>query len=652
MSAVFGIYNFDGKPVYTGLLKDMSDRLSHRGRDGEGIWVSGCIGLGHRMLWTAPESEKEVLPQNIDAGCLVITADARLDNRNDLIRQLNLAMNQTRETISDSEIILFSYKKWGAECPAKLIGDFAFVIWDERQSLLFCARDRFGVKPFYYYKSKNSFAFATEIKSLFSLPEVSKQLDEETIADYLINNYENKSTTFYQQIKRLPPASTLIINANSECRLRSYYFLEPDREISLKSNEEYAEGLREIFTEAVRSRVRSARRVGAYLSGGLDSSSIACVARNLLIRNGKEKLPTFSLIYDQIKECDERRYIDLVLAQGGFKSYLIPGDEDTPLSNLETICRHLDRPSIGPGGSASWRINKVISETGVRVILDGHDGDSAISYGYKYLDELAQLGRWFALAAEARKLAPVFRMAQWKIIKAYVHQYRWRPFLRNHPKIKKISNLGHRFLPGETKSILNKRDRFALQIKLINKDFAKRVKLEDRYKDSLPRPARNAREEQYQMITSGGQVLALEESDSLAAAFGIEPRYPFWDKRLIEYCLALPGQQKCYNGYNRVVMRRAMNDVLPPEVCWRRDKTDFTPNFIAGLFFKEQKRLQSLPEEADRIIYDFFDSSVLRKTYQKLTSQSIDNNDIETRMTLRAFWDIESLLSWLKVTPH
>jgi asparagine synthase (glutamine-hydrolysing) len=149
MSAIFGIYHLDGKPVAQDNVERMSEVLAHRGPDGSKIWLYENLGLGHRMLWTTPESLREILPLATADGNLVITADARIDNRDELIRLLGL-QNHQADTISDSELILTSYQKWGEQCPEKLLGDFAFAIWDARRQSFFCARDRFGVKPFYY----------------------------------------------------------------------------------------------------------------------------------------------------------------------------------------------------------------------------------------------------------------------------------------------------------------------------------------------------------------------------------------------------------------------------------------------------------------------------------------------------------------------
>src|SRR5262249_21169187 len=180
MSGIFGIHFLNGAPVSDPQLKRMSGLLAHRGPDGEGRWCDHSVGLGHRMLCTTPEAITEQVPLVDRAGSLVITADARLDNRVELISALGVSANS-----SDGELILAAYRKWGEACPEHLLGDFAFAIWDARDQSLFCARDHFGVRPFYYYLSQSIFVFATEIKALFSMPEVQRKLNEVRLGDHL-----------------------------------------------------------------------------------------------------------------------------------------------------------------------------------------------------------------------------------------------------------------------------------------------------------------------------------------------------------------------------------------------------------------------------------------------------------------------------------
>src|SRR4028118_115937 len=183
MSAIVGLYNLDGRSIERSAVEQMVAALAHRGPDGAGVWSEGAVGLGHCMLWTTPESLHEKLPLVDKSRDLTITADARIDNREELMEQLGITAEAHGE-VSDSQLVLAAYGKWGEDCPQHLLGDFAFVIWDGAKQQLFCARDHFGVKPFYYhYAADKRFAFATEIKALLGLPEVPRQLNEVRVAE-------------------------------------------------------------------------------------------------------------------------------------------------------------------------------------------------------------------------------------------------------------------------------------------------------------------------------------------------------------------------------------------------------------------------------------------------------------------------------------
>ena len=218
MSGIAGVYYLDGRTVDSADLERMVDILAHRGPDGAAVWCEGSAGLGHRMLHTTPESLHEELPLVSAYGDLALTADARIDNRGELLSALRI--DRPHEEVCDSELIIEAYKKWGERCPERLLGDFAFAIWDGRNRRLFCARDHMGVKPFYYYRSYRLFAFASEIKALLCLPDVPHKLNEVQIADYLLDNYyEDKAVTFYEGILRLPPAHvTSVSHGHSSTR--------------------------------------------------------------------------------------------------------------------------------------------------------------------------------------------------------------------------------------------------------------------------------------------------------------------------------------------------------------------------------------------------------------------------------------------------
>lgn len=628
MSAIAGIYYLDGQPVERTNLERMVESLAHRGSDASGIWSEGSIGLAHRMLWTTPESLQEQLPLKNYTSDLVITADARIDNRDELIAALGLT-NRPAE-IADSQLILASYEKWGDRCPEKLLGDFAFAIWDQRQQKLFCARDPMGVKPFYYYRSNRVFVLASEIKALLCLAEVPRQLNEVRVAYHLALLFEDQEITFYKDILRLPPAHSITVGSQQQLRL--YWSLDPLREVRLHSDQEYAQAFQEIFTEAVRCRLRSAFPVGSTLSGGLDSSSIASTARKLLLESGTQHLHTFSAIFpnlpkEDLRWIDERRYINAVLAEGGFESHSVHADCLSPL--IELLWQD-DEAVPAPNLYMHQALYSAAQQQGVRIFLDGLDGDSTVSHGWGYLTELTYTGRWQTLFAELRAIARRYKLPRRRLL----WKYSITPLL----------------VEAARRSQLWRGTQNACS-KTLNPTFAQRIKLAERTQTLLSdrsTPTCTARQEHWRNLTSGLHAYGLELTDKGAAKFSLEARYPFYDQRLIEFCLALPPEQKLHQGWTRLILRRAMTDILPPEVQWRVHKANLGPNFKRRLLEYERETLERVINKP-QIIEPFVDVQALSAAYEHYASQPLQSNQdaiaVFAAVTLALWLDQVRLIS-------
>lgn len=647
MSAITGIYNFDAQSVDRIDLQQMVDVLQHRGTDGAEIWSNHCIGLGHRMLWTTPESLTEKLP--LSKNGLVITADARIDNRDELKKVLNLP-DRPLEQIADSEFILAAYERWGEDCPQHLLGDFAFAIWNSQTQTLFCARDHFGIKPFYYYLSSRSFVFATEIKAIFCAPDIPHQINPVRIGDHLTSMFHDPAITAYQNIFRLPPAHSITISLTGT-KLEPYWNLDPTHELRFSSDEDYASAFLEIFTEAVRCRLRSAFPVGSLLSGGLDSSAITCIARRLLLEQGKKPLQTFSAIFDQLPDCDERDYINPIVAQDGLNSFFIQGDRQSPFSEIEKMLWHQDEPFYAPVWFMVWSLYGAAQSQGTRVLLDGFDGDTTVSHGYGYLTELAQAGRWLTLAQEIRAVAKAIDIHPWQWFWSYFNRYGLRPKLSRLRKLIpfRIRQQGVS-IPQPTEN-LAKTSAIPAAWNMIDSDFIQQIDLMKRYQtwqQAQPNLSQTERERHYRNVaTQGLPLFALEVFNKSTAAFSMEARYPFWDKRLVEFCLSIPAEQKLCQGWDRVVMRRAMHGILPTTVQWRRGKIDFSPNLVKGLL-KNQDYLQNIVLNYLGTIEGYVDRSMIQEIYQRLISEQSPSSIEDAR----SLWKVASLALWVKQTQQ
>ena len=625
MSAIVGIYYRDRRPVESQSLAKMLDILAHRGEDGVDIWSQDSVGLGHRLLWTTPESLHERQPLVSLSGNLILTADARIDNREELISSLELTEIPGSQ-VTDSQLILAAYEKWGEDCPNKLLGDFAFAIWDKQKQQLFCARDHFGVKPFYYYLAEGVFAFASEIKAILCLPEVPQKLNEVRVGEYLASMFEDRENTFYQDIFRLPPAHSLTVKSDG-VELKSYWSLDPSKELILDSDEEYAAQFREIFTEAVRCRLRSHTQAGTMLSGGLDSSSITCTARLVMNEKGiTNKLPTFSAIFDKVKECDESFYINSVLKQGGYEPNYIYGDRRSPLADIDKVLWHQDEPLHAFNLSLNTGLYDLARKQEVRVILDGFDGDSTVSHGVGYLKDLARDDKWLTLFQELKEYTRNHDLPFWKIQQAYIVNYGINPSIDRSKPLKQVRRLWRGLVRRIKKSnhpAVSWKDSF-------NSDFIEQINLEQRRRTQrkpLIESQVNQRADHHYSLVRGVMPYTLEVLDKAAAADGIELRFPFWDKRLVEFCLSLPPEQKIRRGWTRMVMRQGLKGILPPEIEYRAGKSNFAPNFSRGLFDFERQRIESLFDENKKSIGHYIDIEVLKAASERFLSQQARGDD-------------------------
>ena len=631
MSGIAGIFNTDGRPANGEALDRMVEALAHRGPDGRGAWLEGPAGLGHRMFHETPESLNERQPCVDQVAQLALTADARIDNREDLIRQLDLAAEDPL-LLPDSRLILLAYARWGEDCAERLIGDFAFALWDGRRRNLFCARDPFGIKPFYYGFRNSRFLFASELRGILCLEDVPRELNEEMIANYLALDFEDKEITFYQGLFRLPAAHAMRVD-HQGLHLRCYWKPDPVRELQLNSDSEYAEAFREVFAEAVRCRLRSAFPVGSMLSGGMDSSSITCMARDLLAREGQGgTLKTFSATFDHLPDVDEQRYQNAVIAAGGIEPHLVPMDGLGPLEKYLEGQRYGEHPYAGMNYCLNWGLHQQMRDQGVRVVLDGHGGDDTVNHGFFYLTELARSLRIVKFLKECRACAQMRDLP--------VSTF-WRDGLRP-------------IIPGSLLSLWrrarSKREpEDPLSAIPIAPGLLKRTGVGERIRHagSTTDKTSTLRQAHARAFSSGLIAFVFEALNKLSHGHSLVTRYPFYDRRLVEFCVSLPPEQKLCNGWTRMVLRRAMQGILPPEIQWRPGKTSVSSHFNEMLLGKERQLLLQTVERVSPHIAEYVDVRMLRDRCAALlvNSASVDRN-------WKAVWPAVTLGAWMAERPH
>ena len=591
--------------------------LDHRGPDGRESWIDDAVGIGHQLLQTTPESTADSQPL-CDHG-RVLAADARLDNRPELRSALGL--EDTAGPLSDSRLLLESVREWGTDCVDHLVGAYAFVVWNRAEGELFCARDHFGVKPLYYHVSADFFAVASEPKALLALPFVSPSLDETKVGDFLTKLFEDKTNTFYDTVQRLPPAHTLTVDGTSE-RQRRYWDLDPTRTLTLDSDRAYARRFRELFDRAISSRLRTDGSVASTLSGGLDSSSITAVAAEQLPPGST--LRTYSGVFEDAPESDEREYIETLVDRDPIEPSYVFMDGMSVLSDFDSVLEYHDEPVYNTMHYMKWEIAKRAKADGVDVVLDGAHGDSAVDYGLGLLPELARTGRWRQLVGELRALGDVLDrdlrgLAGGLILPNLVPSpaKRWYRRLRGRPPVERRAN------------------------PMLDPSFARRVGLRSRHRrlDSQGSVlTRSARRWQYRSLMTGSMTSFLEANDVTHAAFGLEPRYPFIDKRLIEFSLAIPPTQQLSDGWTRLILRRAVGDVLPEKIQWRPWKTMMNRAFIESLGAADDE-LAALVEDPS-VLRPYLDVSKLGEYAERFRRA-------EDMKSARLLWTALSLAVWL-----
>jgi asparagine synthase (glutamine-hydrolysing) len=561
MSGIVGIYNLDGRPVQQDDIQRMLDSIAHRGPDGSDIWTSGSVGLGHRMLWTTPESLHEKLPFTNKSGDLTITADARIDNRDELIPTLNLN-GRPRETIPDSEIILAAYEKWGEKCPEKLLGDFSFAIHDKRKQIIYCARDPIGIKPFYYYFREGKFRWSSEPKAIFEDKTIPKEPNVSLICLYLLNRFDEREETLYKNIYRLPPSHFIVLE-NGQVRKGQYWDIDPNYSIRYKTDQEYAERFLELFKEAIRVRLRSHGPVGALLSGGLDSSSIVCTAQLLYREKSipKNEFETFSIIFDTFP-CDERIYIHEIVNKYNIHANYFKHEDHLPSVDFEQIQNF---PDVGyfPTLLFWGPICADARQKGIRVMFDGIGGDDILEGGYSYLTDLftqMKIRKLIAQLWHDSSLSSLYSPFSLFL------EYCLKPVIPKPIKVplKKLISLfwGNGIPPWFNKALFNKTG-------LNQRLYKERV---------TPYFPMRTQQHIYNHLRYGWNFnIALDSDERFEAYFSIESRHPFLDRRLIEFCLAVPEEQRWSTDWpTKKLLRNAMQNVLPESIRKRDEKADFT----------------------------------------------------------------------------
>jgi asparagine synthase (glutamine-hydrolysing) len=558
MCGIAGILSLDGSKVDTPRLYRMTEVISHRGPDGDGHWISddGHVGLGHRRLAILDLSERGAQPMHY-GGRYTVTLNGEIYNYVEIKEELKKKGHRF-VTETDTEVLLAAYSEYGVSVLERLDGMFAFAIWDETDRRLFCARDRFGEKPFYYYYAPDKrFVFASEVKSLFAFG-ATRQINNKTLFNYLaydvVETPHSKSETFFENILKLEASHYILIDSRGQVTKHRYWSIPEihvDQQISL---EDACERFRELFTQSVRRRLRSDVPVGTSLSGGLDSSSVLCTISKLL-NGGGHGQKTFSARF-QNSVLDEGHYMGLAAEAADATQYFTWPNARTLLDNIDDLFYHQEEPFGGASILAQWEVMKLARQENVTVLLDGQGADETLGGYLHYFSSL-----FLELYVKDRARFSAEKKAYEDLHKcSFVTDMRFLMEARQ---------------PALTRLIGDARRQFTRPsyLRHLHPDFAAEYKT-----DPPPFERHNDLNETLRHATQGyGLEKLLRFADRNSMAFSREVRLPFLNHELVEFLFTLPASYKISGGWTKRILRQAMEPILPKEITWRVDKLGFEP---------------------------------------------------------------------------
>lgn len=379
MSGFALLFQRDGSPAPPRVLDALMDRLAHRGHDGSDRWVRGPVGMGHQHFWTLPEDVGSIQPLSLDDR-LHLVFDGRLDNRPDLLRALDLNTPEGR-SLPDAALVIRAYRRWGDSCFEHFEGPFALALYDEVERRVVLARDALGARTLAYYLDERVLVVASEPYAVLAHPAISNELNEMTLIRWYAIMAPHMGETFFNNVKEMKPAHAMSIDAERVREWR-HWDIDPNPRIRYKREEEYAEHFLHLLHESVKARLRSPTRVGISLSGGYDSSSIAALAA---LELAPERLLSFSWIFDELTECDERPAIHAMVEHFNLEPTYIPADGLWPLRDWETWPHNPNMPEGNSFRLMKLRLEEAAAASGARVLLNGDFGNDVFSPGIYWL---------------------------------------------------------------------------------------------------------------------------------------------------------------------------------------------------------------------------------------------------------------------------
>ena len=612
-----------------GILAAISGRLRHRGADGERRRLSGAVGFCCQHLWVTPEDHGVFQPV-VGASGAMLTIDGRLDNRDELVSVLALERG-----VSDAHCALAAYERWGEDFAVHLAGDFAAAIFDPRDQRLLLARDVLGVRPLYYFHDRRVVVFASEIKSILAHPDVSVTPDEEGIADFLFvgaRPLDRQDLTCFRGVASVVPAHVVAITKTGVTR-RQYWDFDTEKQLRFASFSEYVEAFGDRFRTAVARRLRSKYPVALSVSGGLDSSSIFCQAETLRRSSaGHPRLAGISYVSER-RSTDEQAYLSDIEGQYGvtFDRFAIEPRTGLVRGATDQVSA-IEAPFVDYMWGVTRELHTRATATGARVLLSGHWGDQML-FSSAYLVDLLGRGALSTI---------------WSHTKSYARYFGDEDTARRRRQL--LLEAGRYYLPRSMASLL-KRVRLTFFARPQPKPWFSptflAAALRHRYRlATFGRSFCSAHARAvYLEARSKYHVQCMEWNAKVGALHGLDIAFPFLDRDVLAFLMAVPGAVHAHHGVPRALLREALRGVLPDSIRARTWKSDFSPFVNQGLRDDANAILATMSADCLGVRFGYLDRSRLAPELTRLANRIQIDECAES-------WDVAdtySLEMWLRV---
>ncbi len=620
MSGICGIVDLEGAPVEVGNLRAMAEYSSYRGPDGVGYRFAPGAGMCHLALDTTPEAVEGEQPLEVEQPALLATIDARLDDRESLASRLGLA--GSNQALSDARLVVAAYVKWGAQCCQELLGDFAIAVWDRRDQTLLLATDCLGIRPLFYSQLGPLIVFASEAQQVLQHPAVPSSLDQFSVAAFLCGELTLPTgRTMFESVRRLPAAHRLVASRD-DVRIERYWRPDLSSRTRSRNPSDDSDRLREVLSRAVKDRLRvKGNVVGIALSGGLDSMSVAALAKREERERTGPQVIAGSLVFDELSECDERTFIGPASEALDLEVRYTHAERWRQLGDDVDFAPSLESPFMG-WESCFRELHRGLRDRGARVVLDGVGGDEVVG-GFLHLEQPGRLG--------ASQMIGVVRRARQHRGSVIAALYR---------------DLVAPRLPAGLDARLRAcvgRAPLATPIPTwVAPDLVRRTGLDDwlAREADLRRPQARRTDSLPYGLDSLGRNPATLWLNRRASRDGLEPRHPFLDRRLVELMLSIPRERVIDPSVSKPLLRRALRGILPEPVRQRTDKSKLGA-FIDWSLRQDRSRLESWLAEPLAARLGFVDRDRLRE--ESLRYLSDDRGGTRRRIWFAVCFEI-----WLR----